>query len=67
MSQVWIEVEHGFGVVVNSFPSLNIFWKMQIYTSPIGDVTIRSVFYLLMHLTAFDWITHHRNSIALHL
>ncbi|KAJ3713876.1 hypothetical protein C8R42DRAFT_614300 [Lentinula raphanica] len=36
MSQVRIEVEHGFGVVVNSFPFLNVFRKMQIYTSPIG-------------------------------
>ncbi|KIK58964.1 hypothetical protein GYMLUDRAFT_74737 [Collybiopsis luxurians FD-317 M1] len=35
MLQVQIEVEHGFRVVVNNFPFLNVFQKMQIFTSPV--------------------------------
>lgn len=36
MSQVRIEVEHGFGVVVNLWPFLDIFCKMQVLLSPVG-------------------------------
>lgn len=36
MSQVRITVEHGFGVVVNLWPFLDIFRKMQVLSSPVG-------------------------------
>ncbi|KAF9061220.1 hypothetical protein BDP27DRAFT_1146071, partial [Rhodocollybia butyracea] len=36
MSKVRIEVEHGFGVVVNLWPFLNNFRKMQVLSSPVG-------------------------------
>ncbi len=36
MSAVWIEVEHGFGMVANTWPFLNAGWKMRLYSSPVG-------------------------------
>ena len=36
MSAVRIEVEHGFGIVANTWPFLNAGWKMQLYSSPVG-------------------------------
>ena len=36
MSSVRIEVEHGFGIVVNTWPFLNAFWKLRVYASPVG-------------------------------
>ena len=36
MSGVWIEVEHGFGIVTNTWPFLNAGWKMRLYSSPVG-------------------------------
>ena len=36
MSAVRIEVEHGFGIVSNTWPFLNAAWKMQLYSSPVG-------------------------------
>ncbi|KDQ64012.1 hypothetical protein JAAARDRAFT_52042 [Jaapia argillacea MUCL 33604] len=31
-----IEVEHGFGIVSNTWPFLNAGWKMQLYHSSVG-------------------------------
>ena len=31
-----IEVEHGFGIVANTWPFLNAGWKMRLYSSPVG-------------------------------
>lgn len=36
MASVRIEVEHGFGIVANTFPFLNAGWKMRVYSSPVG-------------------------------
>ncbi|KAJ7213417.1 hypothetical protein GGX14DRAFT_338614, partial [Mycena pura] len=36
MSAVRIEVEHGFGIVVNLWPFLNAGWKLRIWSSPVG-------------------------------
>ena len=36
MSAVHIEVEHGFGIVANTWPFLNAGWKMGLYSSPVG-------------------------------
>ena len=36
MSAVQIEVEHGFGIVSNTWPLLNAGWKMHLYSSPVG-------------------------------
>jgi nuclease HARBI1 len=36
MSAVRIEVEHGFGIVSNTWPFLNANWKMHLYSSPVG-------------------------------
>ena len=36
MSAVCIEVEHGFGIVSNTWPFLNVSCKMQLYSSPVG-------------------------------
>ena len=36
MSAVRIEVEHGFGIVSNTWPFLNAGWKMRLYSSPVG-------------------------------
>jgi hypothetical protein len=36
MSGVRIEVEHGFGIVSNTWPFLNAGWKMQTGASPVG-------------------------------
>jgi hypothetical protein len=36
MSAVRIEVEHGFGIVSNTWPFLNSGWKMRLYVSPVG-------------------------------
>ena len=36
MASVRIEVEHGFGIVSNTWPFLNAGWKMHIYSSPVG-------------------------------
>ena len=36
MSAVRIEVEHGFGIVANTWPFLNAGWKMRLYSSPVG-------------------------------
>jgi hypothetical protein len=35
MSSVRIEVEHGFGIVVNLWPFLNGFWKLCLFSSPV--------------------------------
>lgn len=37
MASMRIEVEHGFAVVLNSFPYLNSFWRMRVHSSPIGS------------------------------
>jgi hypothetical protein len=37
MSAVRIEVEHGFGIVSNTWPFLNSGWKMHLYASPVGQ------------------------------
>jgi nuclease HARBI1 len=34
MAAVRIEVEHGFGTVLNTWPFLNTGWKMHVYRSP---------------------------------
>jgi hypothetical protein len=31
-----IEVEHGFGLVLRCWPLLNAWWKMKVYSSPVG-------------------------------
>jgi hypothetical protein len=36
MSGVRIEVEHGFGIVSNTWPFLNAGWKMHLAASPVG-------------------------------
>ncbi len=36
MSSVRMEVEHGFGVVLNTWPFLRAFWKHRVYLSPVG-------------------------------
>ena len=36
MAAVRIEVEHGFGIVSNTWPFLNAGWKMHVYRSPCG-------------------------------
>ena len=36
MAVVRIEVEHGFGIVTNTWPFLNAGWKMHVYRSPVG-------------------------------
>jgi hypothetical protein len=36
MGAVRIEVEHGFGIVANTWPALNAHWKMHISSSIIG-------------------------------
>lgn len=36
MAAVRIEVEHGFGIVANTWPFLNAGWKMHVYRSPVG-------------------------------
>ncbi|KAF7987128.1 hypothetical protein HWV62_339 [Athelia sp. TMB] len=36
MASVRIEVEHGFGIVANTWPFLNAGWKMHINSSPVG-------------------------------
>ena len=36
MAAVWIEVEHGFGIVSNTLNVLNAGWKMHIFSFPIG-------------------------------
>ena len=36
MAAVRIEVEHGFGIVQNTWPFLNAGWKMHVYSSPVG-------------------------------
>jgi nuclease HARBI1 len=36
MAAVRIEVEHGFGIVANTWPFLNAGWKMHLYSSPVG-------------------------------
>ncbi|EJF56436.1 hypothetical protein DICSQDRAFT_150443 [Dichomitus squalens LYAD-421 SS1] len=36
MSGARIEVEHGFGVVLTTWPFLYTFWKHRLYQSPIG-------------------------------
>ena len=36
MATVRIEVEHGFGIVANTWQFLNAGWKMQVYRSPCG-------------------------------
>jgi len=33
---VHIEVEHGFGIVSNTWPFLNASWKIHLYASPVG-------------------------------
>ncbi|KDQ53581.1 hypothetical protein JAAARDRAFT_61286 [Jaapia argillacea MUCL 33604] len=37
MASVRIEVEHGFGIVANTWLFLNASWKMQLYHSPYFD------------------------------
>lgn len=36
MSQVRIVVEHGFGIITNTWPFLNAGWKMRLGASPVG-------------------------------
>ena len=36
MAAVRIEVEHGFGIVQNTWLFLNAGWKMHVYSSPVG-------------------------------
>ena len=36
MSAVCIKVEHGFGIVSNTWPFFNANWKMHLYASPVG-------------------------------
>lgn len=36
MSKPRMSVEHGFGIVVSTWPFLNAFWKLRVYQSPIG-------------------------------
>ena len=36
MLAVWIEVEHGFGIVSNTWPFPNAGWKMHFYSLPVG-------------------------------
>ena len=36
MAAVRIKVEHGFGIVQNTWPFLNAGWKMHVYSSPVG-------------------------------
>ena len=36
MAAVMIEIEHGFGIVQNTWPFLNAGWKMHVYSSPVG-------------------------------
>lgn len=36
MSAMRIEVEHGFGIVLNQWPFLNDHWKHRVYASPVG-------------------------------
>lgn len=36
MASARIEVEHAFGIVVNTWPFLNCHWRMKLYASPIG-------------------------------
>ncbi|KAF9003798.1 hypothetical protein BDZ89DRAFT_1145922 [Hymenopellis radicata] len=36
MASVRIEVEHGFGIVANTWPYLNAGWKHRLYASPVG-------------------------------
>ena len=36
IASVRIEVEHGFGIVSNNWPFLNVGCKMHIYSSPLG-------------------------------
>ena len=35
MASVRIKVEHGFGIVANTWPFLNAGWKMHVYRSPV--------------------------------
>ncbi|KAE9388217.1 hypothetical protein BT96DRAFT_960255 [Gymnopus androsaceus JB14] len=37
MSKVQIEVEHGFADVVQSWLFLDAWWKLQVYSSPVGQ------------------------------
>ena len=36
IASVQIKVEHGFGIVSNTWPFLNVGWKMHIYSSALG-------------------------------
>jgi hypothetical protein len=36
MSAVCIKVEHGCGIVLNLWPFLNSWWKLKVFTSPVG-------------------------------
>ncbi|KLO09136.1 hypothetical protein SCHPADRAFT_834370 [Schizopora paradoxa] len=36
MGLVRIDVEHGFGIISQTWPFLNAGWKMKLYTSPVG-------------------------------
>ncbi|KAF7336366.1 DDE Tnp4 domain-containing protein [Mycena venus] len=36
MSSVRMEVEHGFGGITREWPFLNAWWKLRVYSSPVG-------------------------------
>jgi hypothetical protein len=36
MSETRIVVEHGFGIIANTWPFLNAGWKMELGASPVG-------------------------------
>jgi hypothetical protein len=37
MLQAWIAVEHGFGIISNTWPFLNAAWKMHLGALPVGQ------------------------------
>ncbi|KAL1943754.1 hypothetical protein VTO73DRAFT_4199 [Trametes versicolor] len=60
MSSVRIEVEHGFGIVLSTWPFLYTFWKHRVYMSPLGRY-YRTAVLLTNARSCF-----HPNQVALH-
>ena len=60
MSSVRIEVEHGFGIVLNTWPFLYTFWKHRVYSSPIGR------YYRVAVLFTNARNCFHPNQVSLH-
>lgn len=60
MSSVRIEVEHGFGVVLNTWQFLYTFWKHRVYQSPVGR------YYRVAVLLTNARNCFHPNQVALH-